>query len=197
MADDIELRDGLPITIFKNAKTWTAWLEKNHAKSPGVWIRIAKAASGNESVTHPEALEAALCCGWIDGQRKGEGAHAWLQKFTPRGKRSIWSKVNRTKVLGLIELGRMKPAGLHEIERAKKDGRWDDAYDSPASSTVPADLQAAFDHDPAAEAFFATLDSANRYAVLWRIQTAKKAETRAGRIEKLVAMLARHEKIHP
>ena len=148
------------------------------------------------TVTYPQAVEVALCHGWIDGQKKAfDGLH-WLQRFTPRRERSLWSKVNCAKAQALIESGRMQPGGQAEIDRAKADGRWDAAYDGARTATVPADLQAALDAHPKARAFFAALDAANRYAVLWRVQTAKKPETRARRIATLLAMLARGEKIH-
>ena len=176
---------------------WERWLKRHHATAAGVWIRMAKKASGIASVDHPEALEVALCYGWIDGQRKGEDAQHFLQRFTPRTARSTWSKINRDKVLKLIDDGRMQPAGLAEIERARADGRWDAAYDAQSVATVPPDLQAALDANRKAKAFFATLDSRNRYAVLFRTQGAKKPETRARRIAQFVEMLAKGEKIHP
>lgn len=182
---------------FANRKAWVIWLDKNHSKSPGIWMRLAKKASGSQSVSYSEALEVALCYGWIDGQKKSDGEAAWLQKFIPRAKKSGWSKVNRKKALALIEAGGMKPAGLQAIERAKADGSWDAAYDSPSTATVPNDLQAALDKNPRAKTFFATLDSQNRYAVLYRIQTVKKAETRSRKIQQFVEMLARSEKLHP
>ncbi len=160
-------------------------------------MQLAKKASGIPSVTYVEAIETALCYGWIDGQKQSHNAEAWLQKFTPRGRKSIWSKINREKALSLIENGKMQAAGLAEVERAKQDGRWEQAYDSPGSATVPPDLQAALNHSPKAKAFFATLESRNRYAILWRVQTAKKAETRAKRIALFVEMLERGEKLHP
>lgn len=181
---------------FASAKAWDAWLAKNHAKSTGVWIEIAKAKSGVKSVTYPEALDVALAWGWIDGQKKGLDERAWLQRFTPRGARSIWSKINCAKALALIESGAMQPAGRAEVERAKADGRWAQAYDSPRAAAIPPDLAEALATNEEAHAFFASLDSRNRYAVLFRIQTAKKAETRAARIAKFVAMMARHERIH-
>jgi uncharacterized protein YdeI (YjbR/CyaY-like superfamily) len=174
-----------------------AWLAANHATSDGVWLRLAKKGSPIHSVSHAEALEAALCYGWIDAQKKPESDHAWLQRFTPRRPKSIWSKVNREKAVALIEAGRMQPAGLQQVERARQDGRWDAAYDSPSSAGVPEDLQAALDRNARAKAFFGTLDRANRYAILWRIQTAKKAETRARRIGQFIEMLEKHEKLHP
>lgn len=186
----------LPILSFDGPEQWADWLEKQHATSKGIWLKLAKKGSGTPSVTYAEALEVALCHGWIDGQKRSHDASAWLQKFTPRGKRSIWSKVNREKALALIESGRMRPAGLEEVERAQRDGRWEAAYDSQSTAAVPTDLAAALEQSPKAQAFFATLDSANRYAILFRVQTAKKAETRARRIEQLVQMLERGEKIH-
>jgi uncharacterized protein YdeI (YjbR/CyaY-like superfamily) len=187
----------LPIQLFDQQKDWAAWLKKNHDKAPGVWLRLAKKNSDRSSVSYQEALESALCYGWIDGQKKSDDEDYWLQKFTPRSARSIWSKINRDKALLLIETGRMAPPGLKEVERAQSDGRWDAAYDSASSSTVPADFQAALDASPRAQAFFATLNGSNRYAVLFRIQTAKKAETRAKRIQDFTHMLERHEKLHP
>jgi len=186
-----------PTLLFEEQKAWEHWLAKNHKSSPGVWMRFAKKNSGLRSVTYKEVLEIALCYGWIDGQKRSESDTTWLQKFVPRGPRSIWSKINREAAASLIQCGRMKAAGLAAVERAKQDGRWAAAYDGQKKATVPDDLQAALDHNPKAKAFFATLDSKNRYAVLFRIHTAKKPETRARRIEQFVAMLARHEKLHP
>jgi len=180
-----------------NAASWARWLKRHHATAAGVWLRIAKKDSGLASIDHPTALEEALCWGWIDGQRKSEDAQYFLQRFTPRTKRSIWSQINRAKVLKLIEEGRMQPAGHAEIERAKADGRWDAAYEGVSAATVPPDLQAALDANKKAAKFFATLDSRNRYAVLFRTQGAKKPETRARRIAQFVEMLAKGEKIHP
>lgn len=186
-----------PVLELRRQEEWAAWLEKHHRSSSGAWLRLGKKGSGVQSVSHAEALEVALCYGWIDGQRRSEGERTWLQRFAPRGRRSIWSKVNRQKALELIESGRMRPAGLEEVERARADGRWDAAYDSQRTAAVPDDLQAALDANPNAKAFFATLDSRNRYAILFRIHTAKKPETRAKRIAQFVAMLAKHEKLHP
>jgi uncharacterized protein YdeI (YjbR/CyaY-like superfamily) len=187
----------IPVKLFRSQKDWTTWLSKNHAKSAGVWLKIAKKDGGIKSVSYAEALEVALCYGWIDGQKKGLDDSAWLQKFTPRGPRSIWSKINRKKAQELIKSGQMKPAGLAAIERAKKNGQWENAYDSQRTITVPADLKAALAANAKAEAFFATLDSTNRYAILFRVQNAMKAETRARRIEQFVRMLANHEKLYP
>lgn len=186
-----------PILAFDTPAAFAAWLAEHHAESPGIWLRLAKAASGIPSPTYAEALDEALCYGWIDGQKRSGDADTWLQKFTPRGPRSIWSKVNRDKVAALAAAGRMQPAGLDQVERAKADGRWDAAYDSQRTAQVPADLQQALDANDDARAFFGTLNGANRYAVLWRVQTAKRPETRAKRIANLVAMLGRGEKLHP
>jgi uncharacterized protein YdeI (YjbR/CyaY-like superfamily) len=186
-----------PIILFADQEAWLAWLAGNHTTSTGLWLRLAKKGAPLLSVTYAEALEAALCYGWIDAQKKGESEHAWLQRFTPRRTRSIWSKVNREKAVALIKAGRMQPAGLEQVARAKKDGRWEAAYDSPGNAEVPDDLQAALDGNARAKAFFGTLDRANRYAILWRIQTVKKAETRARRIREFVEMLERREKVHP
>jgi uncharacterized protein YdeI (YjbR/CyaY-like superfamily) len=182
---------------FKRQKDWAGWLDKHHATSPGVWLRLAMKASKIQSISYAEALEVALCYGWIDGQRKSGDESSFLQKFTPRGAKSIWSKINREKAEALIRSGDMKPAGLQAVERAKQDGRWDAAYDSPSVASVPSDLQAELDKNAKAQAFFAALNSRNRYAILFRIQTAKKAETRARRIQQFVQMLERNEKVYP
>jgi uncharacterized protein YdeI (YjbR/CyaY-like superfamily) len=187
----------LLVLQFESQKDWAAWLDKNHATPSGVWLKLAKKASGIKSVTYDEALEVALCYGWIDGQKRSHDETSWLQKFTPRGPKSIWSKINTEKVQALIESGRMKPAGLKAVESAKQDGRWDAAYSSQSKAAVPDDLQAELDRNSKAKAFFATLDSRNRYAILHRIHTAKKAETRAKRIEQFVRMLEKKEKIYP
>jgi uncharacterized protein YdeI (YjbR/CyaY-like superfamily) len=186
-----------PVKSFEDQKAWAAWLAKNHATSPGIWLRLAKKSAQASSVTYAQAVEAALCQGWIDGQKKAQDEQHWLQRFTPRSARSIWSKINREKALALIESGAMKPAGLAQVERARKDGRWERAYDSARGSTIPADLRAALDAMPKAKRFFARLDAANRYAIVWRLQTAKKAQTRAARMDKFIEMLARGEKVHP
>jgi uncharacterized protein YdeI (YjbR/CyaY-like superfamily) len=176
---------------------WATWLAKNHRASEGIWLRIAKKGADSTSVTYAEAIDVALCYGWIDGQKQADNEHFWLQRFTPRSAKSIWSKINRDKATKLIASGQMKAAGLKEIERAKSDGRWDAAYDSAKTAEVPPDFQAALNRNAKAKAFFATLNSANRYAVLFRIQTAKKIETRESRIQKFVQMLENHEKLHP
>jgi uncharacterized protein YdeI (YjbR/CyaY-like superfamily) len=185
-----------PVRLFANQAAWAAWLEKNHRNSVGLWLRLAKKGSDRRSVNYAEALEVALCYGWIDGQKRGESDEAWLQRFLPRAAKSIWSKINREKVAVLIADGRMKTAGLEAVEAARKDGRWDAAYDSPKSAKVPEDFQVALDANPRALEFFESLDGANRYAVLFRIQTVKKAETRARKIREFVEMLERNERIH-
>ena len=187
----------LPIHYFERQLDWTAWLNENHTSSPGVWLQLAKKGAEATSVSYDEAIEIALCFGWIDGQKQAHSDEFWLQKFTRRSDKSVWSKINRDKALALIKAKKMKPAGLKEIERAKLDGRWDAAYDSSSKATVPSDFQSALDGNARAKAFFGTLDSRNRYAVLFRIQTAKEAETRAKMISQFVLMLERHEKVHP
>ena len=189
--------DPYPIVSFDNQESWEAWLEGFSAGSKGVWLKIAKMGTGISSVNYAEALESALCYGWIDGQKAALDETYWLQKFTPRGRKSGWSMINREKAEALIAAGRMKAAGLRQVELAKADGRWETAYASRRTMGVPEDLQVELDKHPAARAFFATLDSANRYAVLYRVTTAKKPQTRAARIAKLVEMLERSEKIHP
>lgn len=186
-----------PTEFFQAPAEWEAWLEHNHAAARGVWLRFAKKASALTSVTYEQAVEVALCYGWIDGQSRGLDADSWLQKFTPRGRRSIWSRINCERAERLVREGRMRPAGLAAMEAAKADGRWDRAYDSPATATVPDDLRAALDASPRAAAFFETLSASNRFAILHRVQTAVKPDTRARRITKFVEMLERGEKIHP
>ena len=187
--------DIVPV-LFKTAKAFEAWLKKHHATSDGLWLQIAKKGAEQPSVTYPEAVEIALRWGWIDGQKKGLDDQHFLQRFTPRRARSIWSKINVDKVAALIEAGRMQPSGQAQIDAAKADGRWAQAYDGARTSTVPDDLQAALDANAKAKKFFATINASNRYAVLWRVQTAVKPETRARRIAQLVDMLARGEVVH-
>jgi uncharacterized protein YdeI (YjbR/CyaY-like superfamily) len=189
--------DDLPVLSFASQEDWAAWLDANHATVNGLWLRLAKKASGLRSVTYSEAVEVALCYGWIDGQARGYDEQTSLQRFTPRRAKSVWSRINRDKAEALIAEGRMQPAGLAAVEAAKRDGRWDAAYHSPRNAVVPDDLQRALDDNPAASAFFATLSGQNRYAVLYRIQTARKAETRTKRIQQYVEMLARQETIYP
>jgi len=185
----------LPIELFVDAAAWERWLE-HHPASEGVWLKIAKKDSGVVSVSYAEALDVALCHGWIDGQKKGFDEQCFLQRFTPRRARSTWSKINVAKIEGLVAAGRMRPGGLREVEAAKTDGRWDAAYDGSRSMEVPPELAKALAKNRKAKAFFDALDKTNRYAVCWRVQTAVKPETRQARVEKLVAMLARGEKIH-
>jgi uncharacterized protein YdeI (YjbR/CyaY-like superfamily) len=186
----------LPILPFASLTAWETWLEEHHATSKGVWIKLAKAGAGVPSVTYPEAIEGALCFGWIDGQKGALDADFWLQRFTPRRSRSKWSKINCAKADELITKGRLRAAGLAEVELARKDGRWEAAYAGARTITVPPDLERALAGNAEARAFFATLDGANRYAILYRVHEAKKPETRARRIEKLVAMLEAHDKLH-
>ncbi|MCC6071782.1 YdeI family protein [Massilia sp. GCM10020059] len=176
---------------------WAQWLAQHHDKSAGVWVRHARKGAPEASVSHPEALEVALCFGWIDALKKSAGDHYWAQRWTSRKPGGIWSKVNRDSALRYIDEGKMQPAGLAAIERARADGRWDAAYEPASKSGVPPDLQAAFDAHPGAAEFFATVSAQNRYAVLFRIQTAKKPETRARKIAQFASMLARGETIYP
>ena len=186
----------VPIRAFKDAAAWDAWLAKNQNTADGIWVRIAKKASGTKSITYPEAVEIALCHGWIDGLKRPESDSAWLQRFTPRRQKSFWSQINREKAMALIASGQMKPAGLAEIERAKSDGRWDSAYASPKSATMSADFEKELDRHPKAKAFFKTLSKTNSYAILWRIQTAVKPETRAKRIKTYIEMLEKGATFH-
>jgi len=189
--------DTLPTLPFATQQDWEAWLDAHHAETAGVWLKLAKAGAGVPSVTYAQALEVALCYGWIDGQKASFDEQYWLQKFTPRRPKSVWSQVNCAKVTELIAAGRMREAGLRQVEAAKADGRWDAAYASPRAIEIPPDFQAELDAHPTAQAFFTTLNSANRYAFLWRIHTAKKPETRAKRIAQFIEMLDRGEKLHP
>jgi uncharacterized protein YdeI (YjbR/CyaY-like superfamily) len=188
----------LPELIVEDAVAWREWLAANHSSSAGVWLVLAnKGTTKPTSLRYDEALEEALCYGWIDGQVKGRDGATHVQRFTPRRARSAWSKRNVGLVERLVAEGRMDPAGLAEVERAKADGRWDVAYAGQASIEVPADLAAALAAEPKAQAMFETLSKQNRYAVLYRITTAVRPETRARRIAQFVAMLARGETIHP
>jgi uncharacterized protein YdeI (YjbR/CyaY-like superfamily) len=182
---------------FPHQAGWAQWLAANHDASTGVWLRHAKKGNPEPSVTYAEALEVALCFGWIDSRKKSDGELHFLQRWSPRGPKSIWSQVNRDSALRYIAQGRMQPAGLAEVERAQRDGRWDAAYAPASRATVPPDLQAALEAHPGAAEFFATLSAQNRYSVLFRIQSAKKPETRAARIEQFAQMLARGETVHP
>jgi uncharacterized protein YdeI (YjbR/CyaY-like superfamily) len=187
----------LPIIPFASRDAWGAWLEENHATSDGLWLKFAKKSSGIETVSFAEALDVALCYGWIDSQAGAFDERYWLQRFTPRRPRSKWSKRNRARATKLIEEGRMKPAGLREVERARADGRWEAAYDAQSTATVPEDFRRELEKNEEAREFFATLNSQNRYAILHRIQDARRPETRARRIEKYVAMLRDQKKLYP
>ena len=181
---------------FATRRAWSKWLAAHHASSPGVWLKIAKKGARSQSVTYAEALEIALTWGWIDGQKDKLDGTSWLQRFTPRKAKSAWSKINRVKAEKLIAAGSMEAPGLVQIASAKRDGRWERAYDGATTASVPTDLATAFARNAAAFAFFEKLDRANRYAILYRVQTAKKPETRAERIARFVGMCARHETIH-
>lgn len=186
-----------PRLIFLDQNEWEIWLTENGGTSAGIWMRLAKKGAAQSTVTYAQAVESALCHGWIDGQKQAESEAYWLQRFTRRSAKSIWSRLNTERAEALVAAGRMLPAGMREIERAKQDGRWAAAYASPGNSVVPDDLQAALDANPQARAFFATLNGSNRYAILFRIQNAKKPATRARKIEEFVGMLTRGETIHP
>jgi uncharacterized protein YdeI (YjbR/CyaY-like superfamily) len=188
--------DDLPILLFATQADLEDWLEENHAASEGAWLKIAKKGAEVPSVTYAEALELALCFGWIDSQKRGHDEQHFLQRFTPRRPRGRWSKINREKCEALIAAGAVRSAGLAEIEAAKADGRWEAAYEGQRTATVPEDLQRELEANPAAAEFFAGLDGANRYAIIYRLNEAKKAETRERRLRKFVAMLERGEKIH-
>ena len=186
----------LPVLLFDTQPDWRAWLEENHAQSQGSWLKHTKKSSGKASISYQEALEEALCYGWIDSQKRAHDEDYYLQKFTPRGPKSVWSKINVAKAEVLIKSGKMQPAGLAAINLAKQDGRWDAAYDSQSSSKIPEDFLAELNKNPKAKHFFGTLNKASIYAFTWRIQTAKKPETRKARIEKFIKMLSRGEKLH-
>jgi uncharacterized protein YdeI (YjbR/CyaY-like superfamily) len=184
------------IVEFATPAEFAAWLEASHGSSEGIWLKIAKKSAGRTSITYAEALEIALCYGWIDGQKAGYDDDHWLQRFTRRTRRSKWSQINREKAERLVAEGRMQPAGLAEIARARDDGRWDSAYAGQRTATVPDELQRELDADPEAAAAFSRLDAQNRYAIIWRINDAKRPETRARRVAKYVEMLRRGERIH-
>lgn len=200
MANDTnstEVKSGLPVLSFASARDWEAWLSAEGPQSKGVWLKLAKKASGIVCLSKQEAIDGALCHGWIDGQSLGIDDDFWLLRFTPRRPGSKWSRVNRERALMLIEQGRMKAAGLREIEKAEQDGRWDAAYAPQSKAAVPEDLQAALDANPDAKQRFGELDSRNRYAILYRVQDAKKPATRTQRIVKFIDMLNRGETIYP
>jgi uncharacterized protein YdeI (YjbR/CyaY-like superfamily) len=182
---------------FPSTEHWHAWLAREGDRSAGLWMKIAKKGAPEPTISYAEALEVALCFGWIDGQKRGHDECYWLQRFTPRTPASKWSKINTEKAAALIDAGRMQPAGMREVERAKADGRWDRAYAGQRDASVPADLRAALDASPAASEFFETISGANRYAILYRIGSVKRPETRAKKIAQYVQMLAEHKTIHP
>ena len=185
-----------PVRAFTTQQAWRSWLEKNHAISDGIWLRIYKKASGKKTVTYAEALDEALCYGWIDGQKKTYDAESFLQKFTPRRSKSMWSKRNREHTMRLIKEKRMTAAGRAEIDAAKKDGRWEQAYDAPSTMTIPDDFLQALKKDKMAYEVFKTLNKANTYGIAWRLQTARKQETRAKRMQSLLDMMKQGKKLH-
>ncbi len=194
---NMNLEKNIPVIPFESSKKWEAWLAKNHGKSNAIWLQIFKKGSGQKSVNYAEALDVALCYGWIDGQKNTYDGHSWLQKFTPRRSKSGWSKINTQHVERLIKEGKMKPAGLLQIEAAKQDGRWERAYHSQSNASVPEDFLQELDKNKKAKMFFGTLNKANIYAIVYRLQTAKKPETRQKRMKMILEMLSKGEKFHP
>lgn len=190
------MADDLPLAFFATPAELEAWFEDEHESSAGIQLKIAKKGSGVQSVTYAEALEVALCFGWIDSQKRAFDESFFLQRFTPRRPRGRWSRINRENAEGLIAAGRMRPPGLAQVEAAVSDGRWEAAYEGQRTAEVPPDLQRELEARPAARKFFDALDSANRYAIIYRLDEAKKRETRERRLRKFVAMLERGEKIH-
>lgn len=184
------------IVRLDSAEKWKRWLAKNHAGSKGIWLQIFKKGCGVKTVTYDEALDGALCYGWIDGQKKTHDERSWLQGFTPRRSKSLWSKRNKERVARLTKAKKMQPAGQKEVAAAKKDGRWDAAYDSPRNAEIPKDFLTGLATDKKAKAFFDTLNKTNRYSIIWRLQTAKKPETRARRVKEILARLAQGKKFH-
>jgi uncharacterized protein YdeI (YjbR/CyaY-like superfamily) len=189
-------KDDLPIIAFETPAEWKKWLAQNHTQTSGIWLRIFKKGSNAASVTHAEALDEALCYGWIDGQRNKYDDSSFLQKFTPRRRKSIWSKINTRHVERLTKAGKMKPSGHAEVEAAKADGRWQQAYDSHRSMTLPEDFLMELEKNPKAKSFFETLNKTNLYSIAFRLQTAKKPETRQKRMKEILEMLSRGEKFH-
>ena len=189
--------DDLPIILFPSAADLEAWLEAEHDRSEGIWLKIAKKDSGIDSVSYAEAVELGLCFGWIDGQARRFDDRHYLQRYTPRRPRSKWSRLNRERVEALAAAGRMRPSGIAAVEAAKGDGRWDAAYAPPSTAEVPPDLERELKRDRAARESFEALDRANRYAIIYRLNDAKRPETRARRLKKFVEMLRRGERIHP
>jgi len=189
--------NGLSIMSFETQQDWESWLTEHRTDTVGIWLKIAKKETGKPSVNYSEALDSALCYGWIDGQKASFDDQYWLQKFTPRRPKSIWSKVNCDKATALIAEGRMQPEGIRQVELAKADGRWESAYESQSKITIPADFQSELDKNQKAKDFFSTLNSINRYAILFRIHSAKKPATRSARINKFIEMLSNNQKIYP
>jgi uncharacterized protein YdeI (YjbR/CyaY-like superfamily) len=188
--------DDLPIISFTSLEEWESWLDKNHANSSGIWLRIYKKDAGVKTIFYPEALDGALCYGWIDGQKRPFDEKSWLQRFSPRRPKSLWSKINTSHVERLTKLGKMKSAGIQVIEAAKKDGRWEAAYHSPGKATIPEDFLTALSKNKKAKAFFETLNRTNLYSIAWRLQTAVKPETRERRMKAILQMLAKGKKFH-
>jgi len=193
---DVEVRNDLPIISFASLEEWESWLENNHSTSSGIWLRIYKKDSGKTTIFYPGALDGALCYGWIDGQKRPFDKNSWLQRFSPRRPKSLWSRINIGHVERLTKLGKIKLAGLAAIEAAKKDGRWHAAYDSPGKATVPKDFLDALSKNKKAKAFFDTLNKTNLYSIAWRLQTARKHETRERRMKAILQMLADEKKFH-
>lgn len=193
----MSMKGDLPVIPFASRDAWEAWLADEHASSSGLWLKFAKVGAGIDSVSYAEAVEVALCYGWIDGQAARYDETYWLQRFTPRRRRSKWSRINRDRATELIVRGEMKPAGLAEVERAKADGRWEAAYESQGTATVTDDLHRALEENDEAREFSGTLDSANRYAILYRTQDSKKPRDAGRRIQRYVEMLSEHSTIHP
>jgi uncharacterized protein YdeI (YjbR/CyaY-like superfamily) len=189
-------KDDLLIQIFKTSDEWEKWLDKNYGSATGIWLRLYKKASGISFINHREALDVALCYGWIDGQANKYDEKSYLQRFTPRRPKSIWSKKNIENVNRLIAADKMKPAGLKEVELAKADGRWKAAYDSPANMEIPKDFLKELSKNPKAKKFFQTLNKTNTYSITWRLQTAKKQETREKRMKVILEMLSKGQKFH-
>lgn len=192
-----DTKSDLPILELASQTAWEQWLDAHHAESRGVWLKFAKKGAKRLTVSYAEAVEGALCYGWIDGQAAPLDEQFWLQRFTPRRRRSKCSQINRDKATALADQGRLRTAGALQVEEAQRDGRWDAAYASPARSVVPDDLQRALDENPAAQAFFDTLNSTNRYAILFRLHDARKPETRARRLDQFITMLKEKRKLYP
>jgi len=191
-----QVKIDLPVVHFEKAEILNDWLEKNHLESSGIWLRIFKKNSGVLSVNYDQALDEALCFGWIDGQVKSYDEQSYIQKFTPRRTRSMWSKRNIEHIKRLENEGRMRPSGIKEAEAAKTDGRWDNSYDSPSNMTIPEDFLNELSKDPVTSGFFNNLNKTNKYAIAWRLQTAKKPETRAKRMKAIIEMLSKGKKFH-